>query len=326
MIAPTAEYRAEMLQKTAKLKARAERDIARHQAELQALDDVAPLNELATKYEQKWPEIRYVKGGSRARKAVELVMRGAVVKLEADAQGSDRWLVNAHECSKKGGWCECEDRVRTDPTYGKLCAHRLAVAMKTNWLGDQNQALLKFLQQHAESEYVDLLVERDYEWHGDGQRAVVIGHGLPGQKIAKLAHEQRIEATLPQFQWALEQIGWGLADLPTKLPGWSDYIYRLRPGPGIPVNEYTFYHKGRTWLMEERERTRRGILLDIAAHLEEHLAGPFPIRLSDYDARRVWKLRRELQQGEKQANDVWAMLPEALQAAIIENEGVQYAD
>lgn len=301
-----------------------DRDIAVQQAALAKIDGDAQgsdvLNELAAKYEQKWPEIHYAKGGSRARKAVEFVMDGRVISLGADQAGNDVWTVNGNRCSKAGKWCDCEDRIRTDATYGKLCSHRLAVALKTNWLGDRHPELLAWLMPLVDGRSeLTLVIERDYEWHGDGQTAVVAGYRLADYKIQRLLPAERITVTLVQFQWVLAELGWSMADLPQKLPGWVDYLYPLRQGLGVACAKETFFHKGRTPQMEERERMRRWMLLDIAMHLREFLAGPLNLDLPEWEAKRVAKLVQNMHAGELSAEDVWATLSPKIQVAVLES-------
>lgn len=304
--------------------ARLDREIAVQQARLAALDATpqrrAALADLAAKYEQKWPEIAYAKGGSRARKAVEMVLQGRVQSLGMDAHGNDLWVVNGNRCSKAGKWCECEDRIRTDPTYGRLCAHRLAVALKTNWLGDRHPELLEWLLPLVENrDELTLLVERDYEWHGDGQTAVVAGYRLDQQQPVRLLPGERLTVTLVQFQWVLGELGWSMADLPQKLPGWIDYLYPLRRGEGVACVRETFFHKGRTPQMEERERMRRWLLMDIATHLSEFLSGPLNLSLPEWEAKRVARLVERMKEGEVAAQEVWASLPAKIQVAILES-------
>lgn len=307
-----------------RLKAKLDREIAAQEELLRLLDDRESLVALVEKYEQKWPEIGYVKGGSRARKAMELVLTGRVQAQGNDAYGNDLWLVNGHRCSKKGGWCECQDRVRTDPTYGKLCMHRLAVALKTNWMGDQSPKLLQELSQIIEwvgQDEVDLLVDRTYSWNGEGERAALAGYRTPDRRMVHYSaiDDRRIEFSITQFQWALGELGWSLADLPQKLPGFFFYMYPIQRGAGIDCTPNIFYHKGRTPQMIERERSRKMILRDIAAHLPELLKAPFPVNLSNYEAKRVMQLRYEMEREERTAREVWESLPEELQIAIIEN-------
>lgn len=304
--------------------AKLDREIAVQQARLAALDATpqrrAALTELAAKYEAKWPEIAYAKGGSRARKAVEMVLDGRVQSLGMDVHGNDLWVVNGNRCSKAGKWCECEDRIRTDPTYGKLCAHRLAVALKTNWLGDRHPELLEWLIPLVEDrDELTLLVERDYEWHGDGQTAVVAGYRLGMGQPVRLLPSERMTVTLVQFQWALQELGWSMADLPQKLPGWIDYLYPLRRGEGVACARETFFHKGRTPQMAERERMRRWLLMDIATHLSEFLSGPLNLSLPEWEAKRVARLVERMKEGEVVAQEVWAALPAKIQVAILES-------
>ena len=285
---------------------------------------VNDLAELAAKYEEKWPEIMYAKGGSRAQKALSFVAEGRIWSEGRDRYGNDVWVVNGNRCSKEGKWCECQDRIRTDPTYGKLCAHRLAVALKTNWLGDKNptliDALAKLVFDHGDAGELTLIVDRYYDRHGDGERFAVAGFVDERRRNVKWPADQRIEANLPQFQNALTEVGWSLADLPAKLPGWSDYLYTIQPGPGLELTPEIFFHKGRTPQMEERERSRRMVLADIAANLPALLAGPIQIHLSEWETKRVYELRQEMERQESTAVDVWSRLPSSLRAAIIERD------
>lgn len=305
--------------------ARLDRDIAIQQARLAALDATPKrreaLNDLAAKYEAKWPEIAYAKGGSRARRAVEYVLDGRVQPLGPDAYGNDLWVVNGNRCSKAGKWCECEDRIRTDPTYGKLCSHRLAVALKTNWLGNRHPDLLEWLRPLTENrDELTLLVEREYEWHGDGQTVVIAGYRLDKRQPVRLLPAERMSVTLVQFQWVLAELNWSMADLPQKLPGWIDYFYPLRRGEGVSCVKETFFHKGRTPQMEERERMRRWLLMDIANHLPEFLAGPLNLHLPEWEARRVADLVQSMKAGQLAAQELWATLPVKVQIAVLESD------
>lgn len=285
---------------------------------------VNDLAELAGKYEEKWPEIMYAKGGSRAQKALTFVAEGRIWSEGRDRYGNDVWVVNGNRCSKEGKWCECQDRVRTDPTYGKLCAHRLAVALKTNWLGDKNPALVdalaELIAEHGDDGQLTVIADRYYSEHGDGERFALAGFVDERRRHIKWSADQRVEASLPQFQNALSAVGWSLADLPAKLPGWSDYLYTLQPGPGLELTPEIFFHKGRTPQMIERERSRRMVLADIAANLPALLAGPIQIHLSEWETKRVYELRQEMERMEATAVDVWSRLPSSLRAAIIEQE------
>lgn len=310
-------------------------ELARNPA--QATDQLPPevqaLNDLVERYEQKWPEIMYVKGGSRARKAMDCVLRGDVVATGSDHRGHDLWLVAGHQCSKKGGWCSCKDmQAPVFDGYGKLCSHRLAVALKTNWHGDKHPALLAYLQPVFDAvpgSYIDLLVERDYDYHGEGARARIAGywhHGI--HQHVRLTPAEVMPVTLPQFQWVMEQLGWAMVELPLKLPGDTDYYYRVAPktADATLLTESIFWHRGRTWRMSDRERMRRFQLVELAAHLEEWLNAPITIKLNNYEAKRVTELRYRMSQESMQAAEVWAALPESLQNAILENEGETYAN
>lgn len=287
--------------------------------ERQALLDLVDL------YERKWPEILYVKGGSRARKAMDYVLRGYVLATGSDRSGNDLWLVAGHKCSKRGEWCECKDMAApVIKHYGKLCCHRLAVALKTNWYGDKHPALLEYLRTitgAANGPFIDLLVERDYDYHHEGNRARVAGfwaHGM--SRHQRLAPQDIIAVTLPQFQWTMGELGWSLIDLPMKLPGDTDYYYRIAQGNGLVLTEPVFWHRGRTWRMEDREQMRRLQLVDLAAHIEEWLNAPLTISLNSYEAKRVTELRFRMKNESLQAAEVWAALPETVQMALIEEE------
>jgi demethoxyubiquinone hydroxylase (CLK1/Coq7/Cat5 family) len=110
-----------------------------------------------------------------------------------------------------------------------------------------------------------------------------------------------------------------MSDLPQKMPGWIDYLYPLRQGLGVACAKETFFHKGRTPQMEERERMRRWMLLDIAMHLAEFLAGPLNLDLSEWEAKRVAKLVQNMRDGEVSAQEVWEGLSPTLQVAVLES-------
>lgn len=289
-------------------------------------DVAAPTDMIALveRYERKWPEIAYARGGSRARKAMQYVMEGRCQQAGTDDQGNDLWIVNGNRCSKAGKWCECEDRIRTDATYGKLCAHRLAIALKTHWDGDENYHLvtaLAALMQYGDRR-LDLLVERTYAHHGDGERTVLVGWIDENRQRQTWPHALRVPFTLPQFQHALQAIGgWGMAELPFNLGGVSGYYrYTIAADGALPPTPEIFYQKQRTGVALERERSRKMLRADIAANLPDVLAGPLPITLSDWEAKRVTALRREMQRQETTAQEVWSRLPEAVRLAILEGE------
>lgn len=290
------------------------------------------LLELVEKYEKAWPEIHYAAGGSRARKAMEIVLNGGLYRLlEADAHGNDLWRVGAHQCSKRGGWCDCRDeKAPIVQARGKLCQHRLAVALKTNWQGDRHPELLAYLRpilEQAPGEFVDLLIERDYDWHGEGNRARVAGYWQHGMsQHERLVPAAIIPITLPQFQWTMAQLGWALVQLPFKLPGFTDYYYRVAKGEGLPLEELTFWHKGRTWQMADRERMRRFQLRDIALHLEAFVKSPLYTDLSPYEASRVTGLYRQFCENQQQAAEVWSGLPATVKQFILDHKGIDYAN
>ncbi len=294
--------------------------------------DRLPLLELVEKYEAKWPEIHYAKGGSRARKAMEIVLNGGLYRVvEADSYGNDLWQVGSHKCSKRGGWCDCRDeQAPTVPTFGKLCQHRLAVALKTNWQGDRHPELLAYLQpiiEQAPGAFVDILIERDYDWHGEGNRARVAGYWHHGMsQHVRLIPLEVIQVTLPQFQWVMAQMGWALVDLPMKLAGFTDYYYRIAKGDGLPLEESIFWHKGQTWQMADRERMRRFQLRDIAMHLDAFVKSPLYVDLSSYEAGRVMQLHDQIAVNQEQALEVWEALPTTVKQFILENKGIEYAN
>lgn len=307
-------------------------ELARSATATKLSPEVQSLSDLVALYEQKWPEICYVKGGSRARKAMDIVLRGDIVGM-SPRDNHDVWLVAGYLCSKAGNWCDCKDMAAPVlPHYGKLCCHRLAVALKTNWYGDKNPALLAYLQpilDAAPGPFVDLLVERDYDYHGEGNRARVAGYWHHGMsQHDRLVPSQIVPVTLPQFQWAMEQVGWALAELPIKLPGDTDYYYRIAPrsGDGFILTESIFWHRGRTARMEMREQMRRFLLIELAAHLKEWINAPIHIELSNYEAKRVTEIRYRMGHESVQAAEVWAALPESLQNVILDNGGIRYAN
>ena len=72
--------------------------------------------------------------------------------------------------------------------------------------------------------------------------------------------------------------------------------------------------------MIERERSRKMILADIAANLPGILAGPLPLHLSEWEAKRVMQLRQEMLDQQATAAAVWSRLPEVVRLAILENQ------
>lgn len=290
----------------------------------------AELADLVARYEAKWPEIAYAKGGSRARKAMQYVLEGRCQQAGTDDLGNDIWIVNSNRCSKAGKWCECEDRIRTDLTYGKLCAHRLAIALKTHWMGDKNpdliNALVALLQYNARR--LDLLVDRTYAHHGDGERTVLVGWIDENRQHQTWPPALRVPFTLPQFQNALQAIGgWGLLELPFNLGGNAgNYRYTIAADGALPPTPEIFYQKQRTGIAIERERSRKMLLADIAANLPDVLAGPLSITLSDWEAKRVMQLRHEMQRQQATAAEVWSRLPEPVRLAILEKASGEHID
>ena len=112
--------------------------------------------------------------------------------------------------------------------------------------------------------------------------------------------------------------------MPEKLPGYGDfYCYAITAGPGIECTPEIFCARSRTDAQIERERSRKMILTDIAANLPAILAGPLPLTLSDWEAKRVMQLRYEMQRQQATAAEVWSRLPEVVRAAILENQSTE---
>ncbi len=124
----------------------------------------------------------------------------------------------------------------------------------------------------------------------------------------------------------MAQLGWALVDLPMKLAGFTDYYYRIAKGDGLPIEEIVFWHKGRTWAMEDRERMRRFHLRDIALHLDAFVKSQLYVDLSSYEAERVMQLHAQLAVNQEQALEVWEALPNTVKQFILENKGANYAN
>lgn len=289
--------------------------VAALQGEIAAQDprEKERLTELARLYDTKWPMITYSKGGSRSDRAVGFILEGNVVHV-----GGDNYRVNGSRCTLQAGNCECQDRAYRDTIDGKLCAHRLALMLKENWHGDRCYPLLDMLQLLAgHGEYVEILMERDYAYHGFGERAAVAGYKLPSQlEPVHFLPGDRYTVTLVQFQWAMREAGWGLLCLPEKLPDNSHYYYRVAPGDWMPIVHQSFYFRGMTEAMQLRERMRRFTLLELAATLKQITAGPVQLTFSEYDAKRIVNTRIKMDREGLQWADLEA-LPETLQATLL---------
>lgn len=279
------------------------------------------LIELVERYERKWPEISYARGGSRARKAMQYVQEGRLYAIGSTEAGHDLWSVNGNRCSKTGKWCECEDHIHTDPTYGKLCAHRLALALRAHWDGARNDALvdaLASLTAHG-AQRLNLLVERIY---GTRERTTLVGWIDDRRQRQTWPHKLHVLFTLPQFQEALRVFGgWGMAEMPQNLGGISYYYrYAIAASGALPPTPEIFYARQRTDAALERQRSNRLMLTDIAAHLPEILSGPIAFNLGEWQARRVAELRMEMLQRQATAAEIWSRLPEELRQSILDTQ------
>ena len=281
------------------------------------------LFDLVERYERKWPEIIYARGGSRARKAMQYVQEGRLHAIGSDQAGHDLWVVNGNRCSKAGKWCECEDRIRTDITYGKLCAHRLALALRAHWDGARNDALvdaLASLTAHG-AQHLEMLIERIYGARTD-ERMTLVGWIDERRQRQTWPHRLHVVFTLPQFQEALRIFGgWGIAEMPQNLGGASYYYrYSIAATGALPPTPEIFYARQRTVASLDRQHSRRLQLTEIAAHLPEILSGPITFTLGEWEARRVTELRAEMAQRQASAAEVWSRLPEQLRQSILESQ------
>lgn len=254
-------------------------------------DECERIAELVSLYVEKWPWIVYTKGGSRAQKAGEYVLDGLV-----HHSGGDDWLVKGHRCSLERGFCDCEDRIRFDKTDGKLCAHRLAAMILANWHGKRCARLVELIEQLDGYDYIDLYVERDYAYHGHGERVAVAGYLLPGHQYpVHWMAGNRFEVTLVQFQWVMEQTGYALVRLPEKLGDASHYYYRIAKGEGLPIIRQSFHFRGTTEAMRNREAMRKISAIELAVTLDMITGNPAIVsNFSQYEARRIWQAKEAI--------------------------------
>lgn len=299
------------------IRARARQIKAREEAKLEAMLAQMPdytavgdpsqeqqrLSELADLYAEKWPWIVYAKGGSRAHKAIGLLLEGHVTH-----EAGDLYRVKGHRVNLKGKQCDCKDHVRFDKVDGKLCIHRLAVMLQQNWYGVRCQPLVTLIEQIDGYEYIDLWFERDYAYHGHGEVVRLVGYQLPRQKypIRFMPHE-RVEVTLVQFKWAMDQTGYGMARLPEKIPNTFDYVYRIFRGEGLPIIKQSFHFRGRTDAMIQREKTRRITAIEWALMLGKLEALPVKVSFSPYEAKRIVEMRIAIDKHGIRAVDIEAL-------------------
>lgn len=299
MIGMTAADYEAIREQTRKAKARELRKLERLQEEMKYSPNAENpaeherLQELVALYCDKFPWITYANGGSRAHKAMGYLLEGHVAHV-----GGDQWLVKGHRCGLNSKQCTCKDHVRIDKAEGKLCAHRLAVMLRENWHGKRCLQLVELIEQLSEYEYIDLYMERDYAYHGEGERVAVAGYLLPGAMypVHWLAWE-RFDVSLVQFQWAMEQTGYALVRLPEKLPDASHYYYRIAKGEGLPIIKQSYHFRGQTDAMIEREKARKISAVEFAVTLDEVTRNSaLYFHFSQYEAQRIMAMKRAIDQ------------------------------
>lgn len=180
------------------------------------------LSNLVHTVEEKFPDVLYKKGGSRAQSAAEIVELKAIYEAGVVA-GVDYWKVGEYTTSIVGGSCTCMDDA---PLAGgkKLCKHRLAAMF------------IRKMQQSGESRFSEILATtsdtitlRMLVINGIERKYSLAGYRYAGQTWVKFEkREDYIDFTPSQFEKAMLAAGWAMGQRPVKQPSMYYHYFLVR--------------------------------------------------------------------------------------------------
>lgn len=184
------------------------------------------LKQLVETVETKFPVVLYVKGGSRAQEAVNLIKANEIVYV-GESYGIDYYRCHGHTTSVKGGGCTCADE-GAFVDGKKFCKHRLAAMFLVKLSGHPETRLAKLLADAPSDE----LTLRVYVLHTiDGDKYRMDGHRYGGQTWQRYERDDCWNFTFQQFERATKAAGWTLASRPVKQPSMY-FHYQLARGVG----------------------------------------------------------------------------------------------
>lgn len=179
------------------------------------------LAEMVATVEQKFPIVLYKDGGSRARKAAEIVL-GKTISKVGDTHGVDYWRVGSHTASISGGGCTCADE-GAFVQGKKFCKHRIA-AMFVVKLEGSPEARLRKLFADSPSDEMTLRVFVLFSMDGNIYR--VEGHRYAGSNWVRYERDGFVELTIRQFDEVLFSAGWSMSGRPVKQPSmYMNYFF-----------------------------------------------------------------------------------------------------
>ena len=178
---------------------------------------------LVATVEEKFPDVCYKAGGSRAKAAAEFVELKAVV-YAGDINGVDYWTMGGYTTSIKGGGCTCLDEGAPNHS-GKMCKHRLAAMFVRKIQTAQTDRLTEILSFDGESITLRVLVI-----NGSERKYSLAGYRYAGQNWVKFEdREDYIDFSASRFENAMTEAGWAMVQRPIKQPSLY-YHYMLARG------------------------------------------------------------------------------------------------
>lgn len=203
--------------------------------------------DLAAKYASTWPQI-----AGNAERAAEYIERGQVWRSGsqiaiANGETTEQWIAgksnysNGERCTHAGNHCTCSEAAISDPKFGRLCSHRIAVLMYKRLQAAAAEALIalfRYLDTLDADGRIVLEIERHYRNHAEDRkmiRRITRGPGGQGPRVDESGILEIDDQTLAAVMQATARTLSGGA--PQKRAGYTySYILAAIP-PAIPGDE-----------------------------------------------------------------------------------------
>lgn len=195
--------------------------------------------DLAAKYASTWPQI-----AGNAERAAEYIERGQVWRSGsqiaiANGETTEQWIAgksnysNGERCTHAGNHCTCSEAAISDPKFGRLCSHRIAVLMYKRLQAAAAEtliALIRYLDTLDADGRIVLEIERHYRNHAEDRkliRRITRGPGGQGPRVDEAGILEIDDQTLAAVMQATART---LSGAPQKRAGYT-YAYILAAMP-----------------------------------------------------------------------------------------------
>lgn len=204
---------------------------------------------LAEKYAGTWPQI--AGNAERAAKYIDLgqIWRTSTKITLGDGETTDQWLVGrsnyerGERCTHAGNHCTCSEAAITDPKFGRLCSHRIAVMMYKRLQAANLEALIALIRYMDEDDpdgRVVLEIDRHYRQHAEDRKLLHFVARGPGGSNATVGATYYFEIDDQTITAAMQATGRTLSGAPQKRAGYRySYILAAMPPamPGDPASD-----------------------------------------------------------------------------------------